>query len=82
MHRPAEHLGISLAGRSGSTTREPSKFEKVQALASATALKVRRRISAGDMLFNSDPIGELVIATPLDVIDDYATVIAIDFNAR
>jgi alpha-L-fucosidase len=58
------------------------RIEKVQALASGTALNFRRRISAGDMLFNSDPIGELVIATPLDVIDDYATVIAIDFNAR
>jgi hypothetical protein len=64
MHRPAEHLGISLAGRSGSTTREPSKFEKVQALASATALKVRRRIVAADMLFNKDPIGELSSRLP------------------
>jgi hypothetical protein len=63
MHRPAEHLGISLAGRSGSTTREPSKFEKVQAPASATALKVRRRIVA-DMLFNKDPIGELSSRLP------------------
>jgi alpha-L-fucosidase len=54
---------------------------EVRALASAIPLKVRRRIAAADMLFNRDPIGELVIATPENVLDPIATIIAVDFES-
>jgi alpha-L-fucosidase len=53
---------------------------EVRPLASRIPLKVRRRISAADMLFNQDPIGELIIATPDSALDNIATVIAIDFK--
>lgn len=53
---------------------------EVRPLASKIPLKVRRRISAADMLFNQDPIGELIIVTPDSALDNVATVIAIDFK--
>ena len=31
------------------------------------------------MMFNKDPVGELIIKVPESVIDPYATVIAVDF---
>jgi alpha-L-fucosidase len=49
-------------------------------LSSKIPLKVRRRIAAADMLFNSDPVGELVILTPDSALDSLATVIAVDFR--
>jgi alpha-L-fucosidase len=49
-------------------------------LSSTMPLKVRKRISAGDLLFNKDPIGELIIETPDSALDGVATVIAVDFK--
>jgi alpha-L-fucosidase len=49
-------------------------------LSSTMPLKVRKRISAGDLLFNKDPIGELIIETPDSALDSIATVIAVDFK--
>jgi hypothetical protein len=49
-------------------------------LSSTISLKVRKRISAADSLFNQDPIGELVIATPDSALDSMATIIAVDFQ--
>jgi hypothetical protein len=43
-------------------------------------LKVRKRISAGDLLFNKDPVGELIIETPDSALDGLATVITVDFK--
>jgi alpha-L-fucosidase len=43
-------------------------------------LKTHRRIAAGDMLFNQDPVGELIIEVPEKSIDPIATVIAVDFE--
>lgn len=54
---------------------------EVRPLSSRIPLKVRRRIAAADMLFNQDPVGELVIATPDSALDNLATVIAIDFKS-
>ncbi len=53
---------------------------EARSLFSTTPLKVRKRISAADMLFNQDPVGELVIQIPDSAIDPLATVIALDFN--
>ncbi len=44
-------------------------------------LKMHRRIAAGDMLFNRDPVGELIIDVPEKSIDPIATVIAVDFES-
>ena len=52
----------------------------VRPLASTISLKVRKRISAADSLFNHDPVGELVIATPDSALDSLATIISIDFQ--
>jgi alpha-L-fucosidase len=52
----------------------------VRPLASTISLKVRKRIAAADMLFNQDPIGELVIATPDSALDSIATIIAVNFQ--
>jgi alpha-L-fucosidase len=52
----------------------------VRPLSSTISLKVRKRISAADSLFNQDPIGELVIATPDSALDSMATIIAVDFQ--
>jgi alpha-L-fucosidase len=52
----------------------------VRPLGSAISLKLRRRIAAADTLFNRDPIGELVIATPDSALDSIATIIAVDFQ--
>ena len=49
-------------------------------LGSTISLKVRKRVSAGDSLFNHDPVGELVIATPDSALDSMATIIAVDFQ--
>jgi len=52
----------------------------VRPLATTISLKMRKRIAAADMLFNHDPIGELVIATPDSALDSLATIIAVDFQ--
>jgi len=39
---------------------------------------VRTRASAVDELFNGDPIGEVIIEVPGDLLDDHATVLALD----
>jgi alpha-L-fucosidase len=52
----------------------------VRPLASTISLKVRKRIAAVDMLFNQDPVGELVIATPDSALDSIATIIAVNFQ--
>jgi alpha-L-fucosidase len=53
---------------------------EVRPLGSTMPLKVRRRIAAADTIFNSDPIGELIIETPDSALDAIATVIAVDFR--
>ena len=44
-------------------------------------LKLHRRIAASDMLFNQDPVGELIIDVPENQLDSISTVIAIDFES-
>jgi alpha-L-fucosidase len=56
------------------------RFGAARPLQSTKPLKVRKRISAGDLLFNQDPVGELIIETPKSALDSIATVIAVDFK--
>ena len=56
------------------------RFGAARPLQSTKPLKVRKRISAGDFLFNQDPVGELTIETPKSALDSIATVIAVDFK--
>ncbi len=51
----------------------------VRELASGRALEHSARIAILDQLTNRDPDGELAITVPPGVVDDYATVIAIEF---
>src|ERR1700693_221957 len=44
----------------------------VRPLSSTISLKMRKRIAAADTLFNKDPVGELVIATPDSALDSMA----------
>ncbi|HSU90138.1 MAG TPA: alpha-L-fucosidase, partial [Sporolactobacillaceae bacterium] len=56
------------------------RFGAARPLQSTKSLKVRKRISAGDFLFNQDPVGELTIEMPKNALDSIATVIAVDFK--
>jgi len=50
-------------------------------LASGQTLRTHKRIAAGDLIFNRDPIGELIIDLPEGLVDPTATVVAIDFDS-
>jgi alpha-L-fucosidase len=54
------------------------RVRSVTALASGTALATSSRCTVADTLFNADPNGELTIRVPDFVLDEHATVIAID----
>jgi alpha-L-fucosidase len=49
-----------------------------RSLGSTIPLKFSRRIAAADMIFNADPIGEIVIHTPDSALDGIATIVAMD----
>ncbi len=55
------------------------QVKSARVLATGEELKVHRRIAAADMLFNADPVGELIIEVPERALDPHATVIALDF---
>ena len=55
------------------------RIEGVRALGTGEALKFRTRSSIPDMMFNPDPAGELTVTVPESAVDEYATVLAIDF---
>ncbi len=57
------------------------RVERVQALASGEDLRFHRRMTIPDQFANPDPDGELTIVIPPSAIDEYATVVAIDFAA-
>jgi alpha-L-fucosidase len=54
------------------------RVRSVTALAQGTALATSTRCTVVDTLFNSDPNGELTIHVPESLLDEHATVIAID----
>ncbi len=54
------------------------RVQSVRVLASDTELKYTTRCSIVDSIFNSDPLGELIIQVPEAELDPYATAIAID----
>jgi alpha-L-fucosidase len=55
------------------------RVRSVRALSSGAELAFTGRCSVVDTLINPDPIGELTIDVPAAAVDDYATVLAIDF---
>ena len=55
------------------------RIKSVRALASGAPLQFETRCSIVDQLINPDPVGELTITVPPSEIDDYATVLAIEF---
>ena len=54
------------------------RVRSVTALASGAPLATSSRCTVADTLFNADPNGELTIRVPDSVLDEHATVIAID----
>jgi alpha-L-fucosidase len=54
------------------------KVVAARPLGSTMTLKFSRRIAAADMLFNTDPVGEIVIQTPDSALDGIATILAVD----
>lgn len=54
------------------------RVDGVRHVPSGRELTVRTRASAVDELFNGDPIGEVIIEVPGDLLDDHATVLALD----
>jgi alpha-L-fucosidase len=55
------------------------RVRSVRALASGATLDFTTRCSIVDQLINPDPLGELTITVPPSEVDDYATVLAIEF---
>ena len=53
------------------------RVESVRALGAGVELAHRERVSAIDEVFNSDPIGDLVIEVPASVVDPLCTVIEV-----
>ncbi len=55
------------------------RLKAVTVLGTGAKLDFTSQVSAVDMMFNKDPVGELIIEVPESVLDPYATVLAIDF---
>ena len=58
------------------------RVRSAAALATGTALTTSTRCTVADTLFNSDPNGELTIGVPGSMLDEHATVIAIDLASE
>lgn len=52
----------------------------VRHVPSGRELTVRTRAAAVDELFNADPMGEAIIGVPADLVDEHATVLALDIT--
>ena len=57
------------------------RVRRVRALASGRELAWTSRASVVDTLFNADPLGELRIDVPDAIVDDCATVLALEIDA-
>jgi alpha-L-fucosidase len=55
------------------------RVKSARALSTGEDLRFSTRCSIPDRLLNSDPLGELTIELPEGAIDQYATVIAVEF---
>ena len=56
------------------------KVQSVRALATGATLAFTTRCSLMDQFTNPNPPGELTIIVPPEAIDEYATIIAVDFS--
>jgi alpha-L-fucosidase len=57
------------------------KVTSATVLATGEKLRTHRRGTVTEMMFNKDPVGELIIDVPESAIDPLQTVIALDFEA-
>jgi alpha-L-fucosidase len=55
------------------------QVKSARVLGSGAPLRIHKRIAAADMLFNPDPVGELIIDVPESALDPLATVVAVEF---
>ena len=58
------------------------RLQSVRALSSGDDLKFTTRVSIPDMLFGGDALGEVTIAVPEHVVDENATVLALEFSGE
>jgi alpha-L-fucosidase len=62
-----------------------NKVESVRTLRKGTDLNYSKHLGANDQIMEglgfTDPLGDLIIETPKSVLDDYATVIVVNFKA-
>ena len=56
------------------------KVRAARVLASGEQLRIHRRAVVTEMMFNQDPVGELIIDVPENAIAPLQTVIALDFE--
>jgi alpha-L-fucosidase len=56
------------------------RLRAVTSLASGRALEFRTRVGVIAAMYHSDPIGEVIVSVPESEIDEYATVLALDFE--
>jgi alpha-L-fucosidase len=55
------------------------RLKSVRALSTGEELSFRKRTSIVDAMYNRNPLGEVTIAVPESALDEYATVLALDF---
>ena len=56
------------------------RVKSVRVLGTGEELSFERRTTIADTLFNPDPLGELTIAVPETAIDEFATVLVVEFG--
>lgn len=56
------------------------RAKSVRDLGTGTALAWRYAVAPIDELINPDPVGELIIRVPDEVVDEFATVVAVEFE--
>jgi alpha-L-fucosidase len=58
-----------------------NRVKSVKALKNGSELKREKKITIANMLLkNPDPIGEMAIEVPREVLDEYVTVMVMDFQ--
>jgi len=80
LHGTQASLGV--ADYHASATSFAPARHAVRELSSGRALEHRGRTSILDQMANADPLGELTIRVPKDVLDPLATVIELEIASR
>lgn len=58
------------------------RLRTARALSTGEELRFTSRVGVIDAMFNPDPLGEITIETPARIIDEHATVLALDFEGE